>query len=492
MSGVASDRGEDAARGARPGRARLDVEQLIVAAGVSAIAALVWHHMAILGDGFWYIATGRLLVEHHRLPALDPFTFASVRHDWRNVSTGSEVLFALVADRLGLRALMALAALVEALAVTLLWLSASRRLATRVLLLPLALLFVQSDAEDLSARGQVFGDLGFVVLLLILFRLRAGRRVHWLVPLGMSAVWVNLHLSFLMVAFVPLLFLGSLLLEPRGARAPLGPFVAFPALGLVGTLANPYGYRYLIHALRCAFAPVVGKFDLFQSPDLHSPSWLAVPTLALALIVARATLGSPRMLRSDVALVVAFLCAACSSRRYVTELLALVLIIAAPLLDRVVWTPLAPVARRGLGVGLSAVLLGGAALGLTERKDPLRDVPAAAASFVTAHALPENVMNPYQWGGYLAYAWRGRPPYFIDGRDIIGLVANGILDDTIRLRTDPSTFARILDAYEIKTVLWERRALLSAYLAEQPSWQLAYQDPVAVVFVRRAPGQHAP
>ena len=457
----------------------------VVGVGLLAIAALAWHHMAILGDGFWYIATGRLLIAHHGLPALDPFSFATVRHDWRNVSTGSEVLFAFVGDRLGLRALMVLATCVESLAVGSLWLSASRRTATRLWLLPLALLFVHVDSEDLSARGQIFGDLGFVLLLLALRRLRAGRRVSWLVPLSMGAVWVNVHLSFLLGVFVPLLFLGALALEPRDERPPLRPFLFFSALSLLGSLANPDTYHYLVHALRCAFAPVVGMFDLFQSPDLHDPVWLMAPVMAVGLAVARSVAGPARGARADAALLVVFLAAACSSRRYVTELLAMEALLAGPLLDRLpAWARFSSAPERALQAGVGLLVVGLSVRSLAEPKDPLRDVPALAARFVTDHSLPRNVMNPYHWGGYLAYAWNGNPPYFIDGRDIFGLVKNGILDDAIRLRADPSTFERILDAYEIKTVLWERNGLLSAYLAEQSAWRLAYRDSIAVVYTR--------
>jgi hypothetical protein len=135
----------------------------------------------------------------------------------------------------------------------------------------------------------------------------------------------------------------------------------------------------------------------------------------------------------------------------------------------------------------SQVLFAGALLlpswfALREHKDPLQHVPAKAAE--VSRALPQNIMNPYHWGGYLAYAWNGNPEYFIDGRDIIGLVSNGILDDSARLRAGTEDWQRILDTYEIKTVVWERGAPLDFCLAHASAWKLMHRDALAVVYMR--------
>lgn len=474
--------------GAVVGHRRADefTSTLLTLAGLSAIASLAWYHMAITGDGFWYIATGRLILEHHGLPPEDPFCFATVKQAWTLVSAGSQVLFAVVADRLGLRALMILSTLVELLAVGWLWLASSRGRGFRLVLLPLALLFVQLDAEDLSARGQIFGDLGFVWLLLAMQRLRHGQAIHWLQPLIVGALWVNLHLSFLLAIAVPGLFVGALLLESRKDRPLLPPFVRFSLLVLAGSLLNPYGYRYWIHAVRCALDPVAGTFDLFQSPDLQAPLWMLAPALALAILVARNAILPRAGASADTAILLVFLCAAVCSRRYVTQLLAVEMLMLTPLLKELL-APMRLGRARAIGIhlGSSFLLLVATWWGFRDPKDPLQHVPAQAAELVRHQALPDNVMNPYHWGGYLAYAWRGHPKYFIDGRDIFGLVANGILEDSASLRAGAPDWQRILDAYEINTVLWERGAPLDYYLAHSAAWQEAHRDQLAVVYVRR-------
>jgi hypothetical protein len=460
-------------------------ETALLVAGVATLFALVWHHMAILGDGFWYVATGRLILQHRSLPIADPFSFASAPGPWHVVSAGSQVLFALVADRLGLRALLVAATLVEGIAAAALWLTAARTPLARLLLLPLALLFVQIDAEDLSARGQIFGDLAFVLLLFSLVRMRDGRRVHAAIPFVLAAFWANLHPSFPLVVALPLFTAATYLLERFEDRPPLRPFVIFALVALAGCLVNPYGPSYLGVVFRLAFDPAAAAFDLFQSPNFHDPSWLLAPAIALALLVWRSVSAESRR-RSDCALLLAFLAAACISRRYVTQLVAIELTLASKLLS--------PLSLPRIGRFVAPASLGASVASLApaipwalERKDPLQHVPAAAAAVVHDRALAPNIMNPLHWGGYLAYAWMGNPRYFIDGRDLLKLFGNGTGDDHLALRRGEPEWGQILDIYDINTVLWERGEPLDWLLARDPAWSRIHDDWLAVVYVRRRP-----
>ena len=85
------------------------INRIFVGAVAVALLGLAWHHMAILGDGFWYIATGRLILQRRGMPHDDPFSFASAPGQWHVVSAGSQVLFAAVTDTWGLKALMRMA-----------------------------------------------------------------------------------------------------------------------------------------------------------------------------------------------------------------------------------------------------------------------------------------------------------------------------------------------------------------------------------------------
>jgi hypothetical protein len=463
----------------------------LVAAGIAAICALVWHHMAILGDGFWTIATGRWLLAHHALPQDDPFSYASVGEGWMVVSAGACVVFAAVTRAFGLFGLMAFGTVIEVAAVGLLWLRASRTALGRLALLPFALFFVQVDAQDLSARGQLFGDLGFVLLLGVLARLRDGRRVHPIVVAVLAALWANLHLSFVIAFFLPLGAAALLWLEPATTRGSARPFVIASVAALLGTLLTPYGLAYVRFALRCAFAATAGTIDLFQSPDFHDPRWLLAPLAGALLVVARGHYGADEHRRPEQAFLLAFTLAACLSRRYATELVAVEMALLGPMIDRLE----APRVQRyvpAVAGATSAVLAVFAIVGLREEKDPLRDVPVAAARVAreaqraqaAAGQAFDEVVDPLHWGGYLAYEWMGDPKYLVDGRDHVVLFGNGVFDDSGALRAGRPGWAEILDTYEAGTVLWERGMPLDQLLRADPRWHLVHEDAISVVYVR--------
>src|SRR5471032_1629691 len=51
---------------------------------LSVLALLLFTALAPIRsqDYFWHLATGRWIVEHHALPAVDPFGIASARTEW--------------------------------------------------------------------------------------------------------------------------------------------------------------------------------------------------------------------------------------------------------------------------------------------------------------------------------------------------------------------------------------------------------------------------
>jgi hypothetical protein len=137
----------------------------------------------------------------------------------------------------------------------------------------------------------------------------------------------------------------------------------------------------------------------------------------------------------------------------------------------------------GALLGLASLQAVGAAVMLSERRDPFRDVPVLATSAVERLDLPDRVLNPYHWGGYLEWAWAGRRKVFIDGRN--QLFSNGVFDDSRAIASVAPQTATLLDIYEIGTVLWEAGTPLDDALAQDPRGRAVRRDHLAVVYVRR-------
>jgi hypothetical protein len=456
------------------------LERAWLTIAVAFVAALVWHHMTMRGDTFWSLAGGEWVLSHHSYPARDPFAFTTGDAPFVLTMPVFQIGSAWLVDHLGLRSMTLACALAIAAGACVLWLSSARSFAGRIVCFGLVLFYVELDAEDISARGQAFGDLAFAILLLLLFRVRRGARFPWLAFLALGAVWANFHPSFLIAAVLPLGFAVAECLEPAADRAPRSRFVLAGLLALLGALVTPQPIALVLDAVTLLTDPTTAHVDLFSSPDFHRPLWLLAPASGVALAALRANRGDPRGRAADAALLLVFVAATCLARRYGTLLVALEIAVAGPLLDRELPRP-PSLPRVPLGLAALGLLVAAVAFAC-ETKDPLALVPAGAVAAIDRLDAPDRVVHPYYWGGYLEWAWGGRRKAFIDGRN--HYFANGTFDDAYRLE-QLAGWSDVLDAYEARTVLWVRHAPLDEVLARDPRWAVVYTDAMAVVYVRR-------
>lgn len=459
-------------------------ETVFLATSLAVVAAYVFQNMDLLSDSFWYVATGRFVLDGHGLPAVDPFSFSAVRSRWIVHMPGSVVLFAWLDRHLGLGSLVAVATVVETAALALLWLSRARTFAARIVSLPLVLFAVYLQRADLCARGQVFGDLAFVALLLLVARVREGARLPLVFAPLLGAAWVNLHSSFPLGVLVPLVTAFGLLFEPRGERRAIASLVVFAAGLGVGTMLNPYGLELVRDVLALASHPTTFRQVLFMPPDFTRSETLLTYAIAAAALVLRARAGAKRLAVPDALLVSVFALAAASGVRYLPHLLYVSIFALLPEIEHSAaalegrasraWGPIAILA--------SVLSIGFAAHVLRTPKDPFQNVPIEAARFVKEHHPTGNVINDYHWGGFLLYVWEGRPKLFIDGRSY--LYFNGVFEDASDLARLARGYEELLDVYDAKLALLERGSPLAVILVERHGWKPVFADRLAVVLER--------
>jgi hypothetical protein len=453
------------------------------AIAILSVVAFTWRNMDLLGDGCWYIATGRYVLAHHAFPPDELFSYAGVRGPWFVNMPLSEPLFAWIADHLGVFALLGVCTLAFAGALTLFWLPHTRGRWARLATWPLVVFAAYVQRGDLQARSQVFADLAIGVVFLCLFRMRDEKPVASWVPFVLGALWVNVHPSFLLGVLLPLGLAAALRLGPKELRPPLIPMARFAAILGVGGLVNPYGYRLIAEFLRFMTAESTTMIDLFRSPDFR------LPEITIALLIGIATMFA--CLRSatreagagEALLLLAILMATCISRRYVEILLAYEIMMVGRLFRTPAWMKGGPHGKAWVPLFVLPVAL--ALVSLSQRKDPWQNLPVEAAQFIEDHKLPDNVMNILHWGGYLDYAWGGRPRIFIDGRTT--QFENGVLTDHGTLAKAAEGWGQPLDAYLVNTVLWESGSPLDKALSQDADWDQVFKKGIAVVYIRKKP-----
>jgi hypothetical protein len=113
--------------------------------------------------------------------------------------------------------------------------------------------------------------------------------------------------------------------------------------------------------------------------------------------------------------------------------------------------------------------------------------PVGAADWLEAHPeVGTKMYNQYGWGGYLAYRFYPEPNrrVFIFGE--AALMGDPLLNEYQDVQTLRSDWKQVLDKYGVDYIVYNRGEALANVLATQPEWTLAYQDSVAVIYVRKS------
>jgi hypothetical protein len=121
---------------------------------------------------------------------------------------------------------------------------------------------------------------------------------------------------------------------------------------------------------------------------------------------------------------------------------------------------------------------------------PLRDgYPVAALEWTRASELHGPMLNPYPWGGFLAY-FLPEHKIYIDSRT---RPFADVFPVYLKIYTGTPEWRELLGEQGVEWVFLETGCDLAQLLAVDPQWRRVYSDAQAEVFVREAgPNGHLP
>jgi hypothetical protein len=459
------------------------------------------NHLGVLGDADtgWHVRVGQEIV-HRGVPRTGWFSWTAGDRAWVDHSWLADVLMGAVERFAGLPALVALAAAVFAWA----FVRVGGSLLSSGLPGPLALALLLAtwfaSRGTMLARPQV---LTFLFLAEWSLRLRRDRFSFqgWIVLLASAVLWANLHggvLAGLLLAAWRVPFLFDRTFPGRVRFAGMALLLLSPLV----LWATPYGT-----GLPPALWNILGAFPTVSRKIAEwSPSLLA-PSPELLAAVALAALTAFRLRRQldhrDRLELVFWLALALAAQRFCSP----AALAALPLLahaaarspaatsrrlsfpERALAPAMAPLSPRkslaalGLAIVVSiAPLLPpvGRALGITAGMDPRR-FPVRVAEETRALARGRRVFQPYDWGGYLIFAWRGEPGVFIDGR--YELYRDGLFAECEEIEAGGERAVALLDHHAITLAIVARDGPLDRRLSEL-GWVRAAEDPCARAYLR--------
>lgn len=448
-------------------------------------------------DTWWHLATGRWIVEHHAIPHTDPFSFATAGKPWVAHEYLTDILMYFIHRAGGFVALAVVNALLLTAAFALV---ADSARSPRWLALACALFAAFASRPAFALRPQSISLALGAAFLWIIREFLVNRQPRWLVALPcLMLLWVQLHAGYLLgIGFLGLFLIAESLdsLVHRSETKPreLVPllFATFACMAVVPL--NPNGITMLTFPFLVMRMKINETIQEWRPANLHDPH--LYPFLALAVLTLLSLLLSKQKYRPGQFLIYAVLLAAAlkSARNIPAFCLVAVLLLADNL-----WLPsfgLFSKISEPIRLSAAALLLAiagyvcaeAASSGLAFQALAERNLyPRAAITYLAEHHLPPNVLNDYTFGGYMI--WRLFPAYkvYVDGRaDLYGdeLLAKYV--EIYNGEGDPRSF---LDNNHIETVVLSPSAGLATILrmlTVRGGWKVEYEDPKAVIFVRKS------
>jgi hypothetical protein len=459
----------------------------------------IWQGGPVLRDPdiWWHLRNAEVLFSTHHFIREDPYSFTTYGQPWINPEWLAEIPYYLGFRLLGERGIFfVILAAVELVICGVLLLSYRRSGDVKAAFLAawVAVLFA---TVNIGPRTILFGWICFVFEMLLLEAFRKGHNHIWLlVPL--FAVWINLHGSWLIGFFFFVLFLASGLVEGvwgsivavRWTRLQLRKLITVGVGSFAALFINPYGWRLVAYPFDLIFrqrlnVAVVEEWYSIDFQSFHGKLLFIVIAVLLVLTLAR---RRPWPLHELLFVLVAFY-AALTHQRF----LFLAGIVACPMLSvELVGTVFGPYNPKHDKPVFNAAIMAAFCLFTIHSIPTSAKLRAAEGRYFPVEAIPQlelcskqgNLLNPYEWGGYLI--WNARDvPVFLDTRTDI-FEYHGVFADYLKVITLNDSLA-ILDRYRIKSVLLPPSAPLVYMLKHTLSWRVQYEDQTAVLLVHATP-----
>src|SRR6266496_1073897 len=463
-------------------------------------------------DFWWHLKTGQYIIATKTIPHIDIFSNLRFGSEWVTHEWLSEVFMYSIFRALGYNGLIVIFSILITAAFWLVYKRCRKRGVHPYVAGFALLLGAAATTPTWGVRPQMFSVLFASIFLGFLDRYsrrEAMPSIWWLAP--SMILWVNLHAGFALGLALLILTIAGLLLDWLLLRKDsfgevwlrARPLCWLLIICVAAVCLNPNGTRMYSYPFETLSSHAMMQYiQEWQSPDFHSPLFLALALLILATFSALA-LSNKRARPGELLMLAVTAWATLRSARNV----AFFALVATPLLAEHSWSWIIshrwgkwltvrqqhePDRKSFLKLGLNVLLLVIAltlvALGVRRAavKQPTIEVqrfPAAAVNFILAQRPPQPIYNEYVWGGYLI--WRLYPDYrvYIDGRaDVYG---DELVKEFVEIHDGNTAWHQQLDNHGIQTVLVKPDVALASLLRQESGWQKVFEDKQAVIFIRR-------
>lgn len=466
-------------------------------------------------DTGWHIRNGETILQLHRLPTVDPYSFSKGDERWYSWEWAADAAMGYVHQIDGLRGVVLLY-LILISSCMFLWVRLHWAVGGNFLFVCLfAAPMLSTTNLHWLARPHLFSWVFILGALLCLEQApRAFRPWHVPAIVVATALWTNLHASFPLAIVLPVLYcfsysVGALLFDVNAEEhlAKARWCLLAAPLAMLATLLNPLGIGVHVHiAAYLSNTQLLARIAEFQSFNFHSEgAWQIVAGVIIAMAGAVAAFSTARL--GSCLLILILTAGALRSARG----LPLLALVALPLANGALtaWLRrldgLRPAVRNSIdsaldyfsrlrlidrqlfghwwfavGLALCWVVLHAPAQ-VAQTGFPKDQFPVEAAREIAKLPPDARILAPDKYGGYLIYRFKGERKVYFDGRsDFYGIE---FMKEYIRLVEARPGWPQILENYGFTHALLPKEYSLIPAL-ERLGWKKLHEDSVCVILSR--------
>jgi len=468
-------------------------------------------------DTGWHIRTGQWILQNHRVPFQDLFSYSKPGGAWYAWEWLADVVLAGLNGLGGLRAIALASILLLSVSFTLLYFLA-RRKSNAVIAILVTMAGAAASSVHWLARPHLFTLFFVVVFYVVLERVREGARWPLWLLVPATALWTNLHGGFFVgIAMIGVYGAGEILAVVLAADREgwqtrvrhAGGYFACAFACLLASLANPYGWRLHQHVIEFLGDSYIAQHIMeYMSLSFHHPLAMFFEAILLGGALASAWYVSQGRYTEPLLYVMWAHAALLASRNIPIAMILTVPMVAEAARAALERLPQVHVAEwlraaarkanqvtasmcetdalpRFHVVSAAGVLLLAALLWAPNPPKRFRaefdpkSFPAGAIE--TLERIPAaRIFTFDQWGDYLIYRLYPNHKVFVDGRcDYFGSDFEKKVADIVSVNHG---WDQTLAQFNVDTILMPPSSPLTGVLKESSRWRVVYDDGVSLVF----------
>jgi len=446
-------------------------------------------------DMWWHLQNGQLVFTEGSITTIDLFSFTKYGQPWTNAFWLSDLLIFCLFKLGGFSLLVSFFAILGSLTYMMIFFISPGPYLLRAFLVVLAAI---STAPEWTIRPQVFSFLFFAILNVYLIKNLNLKWKNFLWLPFLFLFWVNIHGGYiwgfllLIAVIVGSLYEIYIHKNESSSKSAWKRFSLIVIVSFVFVLINPNGFAMLRLPFQTIDVSITSIVE-WSSPNFHD--FFMQPFLWVVLLfIASLSFSENRLTMDQLLKVLGFLFLAFVSQRNIP----LAVIVIMPILiekanelviDLRKWKQQDQKTKqsiKGSGFINFFIILIVVFVCVLRVKTQIAEkfirgtYPVNAVRWIRENNPKGNMLNSYNWGGYLIY---NLPEYkvFIDGR--ADLYGKELISTWWRIVSNDHDAINDLNTYKINFLLVEPNQPIVEELLAQ-NWKIAFEDELSIIVTR--------